>query len=188
MRIPPTSRSVQRFTVPIAAVLVFNAGCSGSDEPALATPAPAVTSSSAAPGGGLVSPIDAAALAVVADAALRQVELGGLRADVAFVAADWLLSASRSCAAIIIGVDGVAVSTAYMALIAGRPAAQFFPRADQMNPEYLGRWDAGTEGEDWGLIALAPPETDVNDVSTMCGQAFLDEALVRHFAIQIEPE
>jgi hypothetical protein len=157
------------------------AACGGSDEPA-----PVTTTE------GLIPPEDRAGLEVAAAAALRQVELGGLRSDLGFTQKDALFNASNSCAAIVFAVDigeGETIySTAYMVRTAGRSAADIFPRAELMQPAFLEEWDAVVDDEEWGLLVWAPPETDVEDVVTVCSDPFLDEALRRHFAVQIEPE
>ena len=57
-----------------------------------------------------------------------------------------------------------------------------------MQPAYLAEWDAVVGNDEWGLLAMAPPETDVEDVVTLCSDPFLEEALRRHFAVQLEPE
>jgi len=49
-----------------------------------------------------------------------------------------------------------------------------------VQPPYLTEWDAVMGDDEWGLLAIAPPETDVDDVSTVCSGLFFDEALRRH--------
>ncbi len=173
---------MKSVTILMVALVTFAAGCGGSDD----STGPATTAPTPTPAQ------DTAGLQVVAEAALRQVELGGLRGDLGFTVADSLFNATNSCAAVIfsvdIGDDETIISTAYMVRTAGRTAAQIFPRAEVMQPAYLAEWDGVVGSDEWGLLALAPPETDVDDVVTVCSDPFLEEALRRHFAVQIEPE
>ena len=172
---------MKRLALTIITLALVGGGCGNSNEPTATTTAGLPT-----------PPEDVGALRNAEEAARAQVELGGLRADLEYVVADSFLSPSNTCAAVIFIVDpgqGERITaTAYMVLTVGRPAVEIFPRAEQMQPAYLQQWDEVVGGTEWGLLAMAPPETDVEDVSTVCGGPFLDEALRRFVAVQIEPE
>ena len=54
-----------------------------------------------------------------------------------------------------------------------------------MQPSYLTEWDVVVGDDEWGLLAIATPETDVDDVSTVLSSMRLCIAI---FAVQLEPE
>jgi hypothetical protein len=173
---------LRRLLITLALTALLAAACGSGDD--------AVTTT-LGPGPQGTAPTSAALARAEADA-LTQVELGGLRADLDYEIADSFISAGERCAAVIVIVDpdqlDLIVATAYMVRTEGRPAVEIFPRAEQMNPGYLEQWDAAVTGSEWGLLAMAPPETDVDDVITVCGGPFLDEALRRFVAVNIQPE
>lgn len=172
-------KTLRRLLITLAFTFLLAVSCGDSGDEATTTSGPRTTVARSA-----------ALLEAEADA-LDQVELGGLRADLDYEIADSFISGGERCAAVILIVDpdqlDLIVATAYMVRTEGRPAVEIFPRAEKMNPGYLDQWDEAVSGGAWGLLAMAPPETDVDDVTTVCGGPFLDEALRRFVAVNIQP-